>query len=311
MNWHKKYCRIVLMKYVRITFDSFPNELVDLIISMMKYPRFICGSSVTAIKYGGKTAQLGITPFLFDETFDKLMNTQCKHMEKLALTFNNYEVNNFIKINNRFKVKHVSFGANHTIFITHRNKTYSFGRNFHGQLGQKHNKDVTYPKRVLLNDVIKVKCGDAHSIFLISNGDVYTCGSNQNLQLGLDNIKGTNVPSKVKLSGIISINCARYVSVFLNKYGELYVTGHNHEKNPCGAHSGSIKLLSSNIVKVNCGNTFCVCLNNKLELYSFGYNSPSCPLGAGGRVVEPYHLPLSGDSLIKGRWEGETILWEN
>jgi alpha-tubulin suppressor-like RCC1 family protein len=103
---------------------------------------------------------------------------------------------------NNLKVKHISVGSEHTIFLTNTGVVYVCGSNSVGQLGMKNYTDVnvpTIPPDFDANNIkiAKIAAGGYHSIFITNENLVLACGNNAVGQLGIgsSNIERINAPT--------------------------------------------------------------------------------------------------------------------
>ncbi len=77
------------------------------------------------------------------------------------------------------KVKGISCGSHHSMMLTESGHVYSWGYDFHGQLGLKIQvKSSNIPKQIKLRGVkiVKISCGSSHSLLLSSDGHIYALG---------------------------------------------------------------------------------------------------------------------------------------
>lgn len=85
------------------------------------------------------------------------------------------------------KIKSVSCGNSHTIFLTTDGEVLSCGVGEYGRLGTGSSSNSTTPSSLssLLNEtIVQVAAGNSHSIALDKNGNMYTWGRNDAGQLG-------------------------------------------------------------------------------------------------------------------------------
>ena len=166
--------------------------------------------------------------------------------------------------------------ADHNIFVFD-NKVYSFGYNYSGQLGLKHNHHRNIPTFLMDGQDIKsICCGIYHSMILKNNGDLMVFGDNSHGQLGLENVNNVNKPTLLMNSlEIKSIHCGASLSMILMENGELFVFGktiHGNENKP------TLLMKEQHIKLISCGHAFSMMLKNNGELLVFG-NNYACDFG--------------------------------
>ena len=103
---------------------------------------------------------------------------------------------------NSIDITQVSLGNNHSSAIDATGKLYTWGRNYHGQLGDNTETESWVPTLVsdLSNVVInQVSLGGFHSSAVDANGKLYTWGGNYHGQLGNGSVFHVLVPGVVQL----------------------------------------------------------------------------------------------------------------
>ncbi|XP_017785225.1 PREDICTED: protein RCC2 homolog [Nicrophorus vespilloides] len=219
---------------------------------------------------------------------------------------NIYVPNRFTDLDIRFAVSGSS--SAHSILIDANGKTYTFGRNQHGQLGLDHvnttDAPTEVPKLAELN-VISAACGRNHSLFLTDTGTVYACGDNKSGQCGVGNLQSQILtPTRINYRGppIVKIGCGGEFSVILDikgglhsfglpEYGQL---GHNTDgkyfktsTRLCFNHETSPKRIVlyiekskdghvapvdvTEIVDFSCGQNHTVAIDSKKRAFSWGF----------------------------------------
>ena len=90
-------------------------------------------------------------------------------------------------------------GGLYTMFLTSDGNLYSCGNNKDGQLGlaDSHFYNTNSPEKILLQDIISVKCGLSHTIAMTSEEEIYVWGNNLYGQLGSTGSGRITVPMKL------------------------------------------------------------------------------------------------------------------
>lgn len=94
------------------------------------------------------------------------------------------------------KIKMIDTGRRFSFAVDFEDNVYSWGDNFHGQLGlycedKKMNPVLVSKKSYNDETIVKVCCGDYHTLLLTTSGNVYACGCNTDGQLGLEMLGDT------------------------------------------------------------------------------------------------------------------------
>ncbi|EFA86155.1 regulator of chromosome condensation domain-containing protein [Heterostelium album PN500] len=102
------------------------------------------------------------------------------------------------------KVKQLSCGATHTLFLAESGRVYSCGWGSEGRLGLGDNTTNRYVPTLIpfFHEngirVTQVSAGGAHSMVLTDEGQVYTWGCGENGKLGHNSETNSNIPQLVK-----------------------------------------------------------------------------------------------------------------
>ncbi len=251
------------------------------------------------------------TPKLFDFIPDKISSVSCGESHTMAITTHGelyvwgrntygqlglgkshygdiYALPQKIDLHN---VCMVSCGGAHTMAITATNELYSWGSNYHGQLGlgdkPNYSPDQVYdsPQKINLNNVISVSCGDYHTMCITTNGDLYAWGDNSYGQLGLGkNAHSYNYPRKINLGKIISVDCGANHTVAITADNEIYAWGNNNHgqmgSKTITRTNYPYEINLDNIVSVSCGSHYTIFVTTDHKLYVVGliankyYTSP-------------------------------------
>ncbi|XP_066248449.1 probable E3 ubiquitin-protein ligase HERC4 isoform X1 [Euwallacea similis] len=134
-----------------------------------------------------------------------------------------------------YNITHVACGATHSAALNQWGQVFSWGSDFHGQLGLQLGENIQpVPKiiRTLASQhVVQLACGQRHTIALTNNGDILAWGANNFGQLGLGvSSSSETVPKPViSLRGIpiVLITCGANHTFALSKSGAVYGWGKN------------------------------------------------------------------------------------
>jgi alpha-tubulin suppressor-like RCC1 family protein len=183
-------------------------------------------------------------------------------------------------------------GAFHTLALTVKGQVFSWGCNFHGQLGHGHNTDVKQPtliehfKNTANTTITKLSAGGQSSMALSDQGDVYTWGCGKHGNLGHNDEKDRDIPTivddlkgagtvKIAAGGDFMFACAERESYAWggNTSGQL---GLGHENQQLRPHVNSA-LRGNRVLDISCGTAHAVAIVyiSKLDkpvLYSWGSN---------------------------------------
>ena len=191
------------------------------------------------------------------------------------------------KIQNIPKVKSISCGGEHTLFITTDLDLWAFGSNGYGQLflGTKSpsyfNEFIDQkPQKTKFFDVSIICGGSYSSIMQNKKEEIYTCGINRMGQLGLGHFNSpiiepciiSNPPLYIK-----DICCGIAHSLFLDVEGNVYSTGDNEYGNLGLAHNQNVNELTQimnipPIQFISCIGQSSYLIDFEGNLWSFGFN---------------------------------------
>lgn len=179
-------------------------------------------------------------------------------------------------------IKSVSGGEQHSLAIGEDGILWSFGLNYHGQLG--HDKNTTTYKgnpvpAPVMSDVQSVSAGAYHSLALLDAGELWTFGNNTYGQLGYSGNSSSSSKPKQILSDIKMVAGGAHHTIMLSESGEFLVVGqisldpfkHQIEK---GSHSSNStpRPVRSGVKSLSAGHYHTLFVDDSLELWSFGYN---------------------------------------
>jgi alpha-tubulin suppressor-like RCC1 family protein len=135
----------------------------------------------------------------------------------------------------------IAAGANHNMVLTSDGAVYTWGWNYHGQLGNntKTNSNTivavqTIGTPIAGKKIVKIAAGQGHSLALTDDGMVYTWGRNDTGQLGNNATTDVMLPVTVTVTGtpmsnktIVEIASGARHSLAIDSSGKVYAWGHN------------------------------------------------------------------------------------
>ncbi|XP_045216677.2 bifunctional serine/threonine-protein kinase/NEDD4-like E3 ubiquitin-protein ligase isoform X2 [Mercenaria mercenaria] len=190
----------------------------------------------------------------------------------------------------------VSCGGRHTVVWLENGNVFSFGNNFHAQLGydfrQKNYKEnqtqPTLLKFLLHKPVSQVACGDKHTIFRFQDGGVACVGNNAHGQIGTGDREEAVIPKFLEglNQQVKDIAAGSQHSLAVTNSGEIYVWGYGRA---CGSKTEDVlepvKLSThrNNVIAVAGGSTHSMALTANGSVYTWGYGHDG-QLGHGEKI---------------------------
>jgi alpha-tubulin suppressor-like RCC1 family protein len=128
-------------------------------------------------------------------------------------------------------IKSIAAGCQYGIVLDDSGNVWSFGANYHGQLGQGDESDKWEPIKIqALQDVVQISAGFCHNLILDSLGCVWSFGYNGNRQLGHSSTN-SNIPVIIpNMQDIIQVFAAGNSSIVLDNLYHVFVFGWNEHK---------------------------------------------------------------------------------
>ncbi|XP_038648646.1 probable E3 ubiquitin-protein ligase HERC6 isoform X2 [Scyliorhinus canicula] len=149
-------------------------------------------------------------------------------------------------------VAQIAAGGRHSFALSFSGTVFSWGKNSHGQLGLKDQKDKVSPCRVKqmkrLN-VTYISCGSQHTAVLTKDGRVFTCGDGSAGQLGLSTTANVSTFQMVEqIEGEVSqIACGSYHTLaYIPSSDRVISFGFASRKLAEGSTSNHIRAESEN-----------------------------------------------------------------
>ena len=211
----------------------------------------------------------------------------------------------FFKSQN-IKIKKVSAGWYHTLFLTTTNDVYVCGSNNYGQLATGNNEDTRTPVKLSLQ-CKDIASGQGHSVFLTTHNKVYTSGWNWYGQLGNNDTTNKNIPTEIEIQNIINVYAGMTHSVLLDSQGKVYVCGNNIigqlglSKNIRDQRSFALlNTLPSGIINVSTGQSHTLFLSTDGDLYACGSNvKGQLGLSHNNNIYKPEHISFFDGNVSK------------
>ena len=177
-------------------------------------------------------------------------------------------------------------GFEHTIALSNDGIVHSFGRNFDGQLGLGHRRNVSLPTPIPnLPKINLVSCGFKFTVCVDYEGFIWSFGQNNSGQLGTGNNTNSNVPQKIlEIPPVVSVSCGSYHTLIIINNSNLLSCGSNMYGQLCHGdkkdRSKPQKTSFANITKISAGHFHSLFQNNKGEIFACGDNvHGECGLG--------------------------------
>eukprot|EP01080_Neovahlkampfia_damariscottae_P012581 gene12581-6401_t len=129
-------------------------------------------------------------------------------------------------------ITQIKAGHSHSLALNHLGEVFSFGRNYHGQLGIGNTANQYSPVKILNLEkpIIKISVGGVFSMILDNEGKLFGFGSNYNYEI---RAVGTTVyPTPVEILGLMNIvdfSAGFSHTIALNSSGTVFGFGRNLE----------------------------------------------------------------------------------
>jgi alpha-tubulin suppressor-like RCC1 family protein len=173
----------------------------------------------------------------------------------------------------KVRIKDISCGDNHSLFLTFDYRVYSMGSNTYGQLGLgtpalTHKSSPHLIEGLSDNTIVKISSNGNYSIALNSNGAPFSWGENACGQLGISSYLNKDAPTEILLPKsqisrqnpkISEIDCGLRHFAMISEEFELLVCGNNKEGQlGIGTNNDSSRPVWNNLIEdpisqVSCG----------------------------------------------------------
>jgi alpha-tubulin suppressor-like RCC1 family protein len=207
----------------------------------------------------------------------------------------------------------VSAGGLHSLAVGSDNKTYAWGNNNEGELGNGFNTNSNAPVQVTLPTGVtftQVSAGAYHSLAVGSDGNAYAWGLNSLGQLGNSTTTNSNTPVSVPVPGggarFTQVSAGRYYSLAVGSNGNSFGWGDNSN----GQLGNNLTADSDVPVQVTtpAGVTFSqmsagyyhsLAVGSDGKTYAWGYNGSG---DLGNNTLTESHVPVSvyGPVVVTG-----------
>eukprot|EP00928_Gymnodinium_smaydae_P087602 TRINITY_DN71847_c0_g1_i1.p1 TRINITY_DN71847_c0_g1~~TRINITY_DN71847_c0_g1_i1.p1 ORF type:complete len:333 (+),score=45.15 TRINITY_DN71847_c0_g1_i1:75-1001(+) len=185
------------------------------------------------------------------------------------------------------RVKTVSYGASHIMYLLPNMELYGEGQNTFGQIGDGTTKTRTSPVLVFVN-VSMMTAGSDHTVFLTTDGRAWAVGRNDVGQLGDGTRIHRRFPKQVMQNAISSSGGLKH-SLFLKRDGSIWATGLNDDGQLCdGTRSQRISPVQvhgvpAGVLRVVAGGYHSLFVRNDSSIWACGQNTHG-QLGDGSRL---------------------------
>ena len=199
-------------------------------------------------------------------------------------------------------------GSHYTITLSNDGTVHSFGRNYNGELGLRHNKNVSVPSPIPnLPKINAISCGGYFTFCVDHRGFIWSFGENDYGQLGTGNTTNfNNVPQKILgIPPVLSVSSGLNHTLILTNDDNLWSCGGNDCGQLClgdtEERSSPQKTSFSNITKISAGSDHSLFENDKGEIFSCGYNQQGqCGLGHfSDAQITPSLIPNAPENIVQ------------
>ena len=250
-------CILILKKFFQT--NAYPTEIIRIII-MSIYKDIQIG-------FSGYTQYL----FIYDRMFPYLVYV--RKCDKSS-TFQQLRFDE--------PVKSIACGIEHTVCLTEKGNVYSWGKNYHGQLGLADHVNKYSPQKVKLENISVINCGPHYTI-AYGNGILYMWGISL-IYLSLrEGDMSYDEPSIISYfqKDMVQISCGTFHVMYLFNDYDIFGWGDNTFKQLGIDRGKSIKepieitFFKENNIKVisiKCGETHTMFLTSENKIYVCGTN---------------------------------------
>ena len=214
----------------------------------------------------------------------------------------------------------VAAGAYHNLALAKDGTVWSWGYNYHGQLGNRTTANSSLPVKVIgVSDVVSIAAGYYNSFAVRKDGSVWSWGRNEYGSLGNGNTSNQLIPRRVLggasgsqyLTDIVEVKAATMHTLALKANGTVYAWGYNYcgqlgsnggnSYTPVQAVTGTQKSASGYLEKVvdidvssgnNSGWGTSIALTESKEVYGWGYSG----YGQLGKI-ETFKSPIKVSNI--------------
>ena len=197
------------------------------------------------------------------------------------------ELFNFIKLfkdylNVNVIASSILCGSQHTFILKANGDLWATGDNSSGQLGLSATTGTSVKsfKKVNVDNVKQVICGDNFSYILKKDGTVWACGNNYYGQLGLGYNSSSNdiyFFKNIDITDVQQIACGGSHTMILKTDGTLWATGYNNYGQLGLGDTDTRKLFTkvdiTDVAQVACGYNHTLVLKTDGTLWATGRNS--------------------------------------
>ena len=132
------------------------------------------------------------------------------------------------------RVRYISAGRTHALFVGAAGEVYSCGLGIFGRLGHGHDRKLLVPCRIEALADVHVTCvaaGEGHSLFVTSSGSAFSCGWNVNGQCGQSDVAEVATPCQIEsLSNVRGVAAGYAHSLAFDAEGRVFGWGNGADE---------------------------------------------------------------------------------
>ncbi|MBQ9932755.1 MAG: hypothetical protein IJO69_02845 [Ruminiclostridium sp.] len=215
-------------------------------------------------------------------------------------------------------VAKVSAGDYFTAAVKTDGTLWTWGSNWHGELGNNHEKDhrakvgaCRKEPTFIMEGVADVACGSWHTLILKTDGTLWACGSNESGQLGIKEVADQAVPVQV-MTDVAAIAAGGVYSAAVKTDGTLWTWGDN-EYAQLGTgdtrpHSTPVQVMED-VAQVSLGAYHTFAIKTDGTLWGWGWDrfnqlGTGQPLTGGAQryTKEPAQVMTDAALVDAGTW---------
>ncbi|XP_048734330.2 uncharacterized protein LOC125650251 isoform X3 [Ostrea edulis] len=194
------------------------------------------------------------------------------------------------------EVAGVACGGRHSMVWLSNGNVFSFGNNFHAQLGYdyrskhyKENQVKPYLLKFLVHKpVIQISCGEKHSVFRFQGGTIACVGSNNNGQIGREDLEEATIPVPIEIARPVTcVASGANHNLAITDEGEVYVWGYGKgcgSKNKDIISPEKVPFKRKRVIQVAGGGAHSLALTGSGSVYVWGGGYDG-QLGLGNTVT--------------------------
>jgi len=201
----------------------------------------------------------------------------------------------------RVKVRQVEAGQYHSMALSERGRTFTWGYGGRGQLGHNNSDSQNVPKHVDGLPAVKaIAAGYQHSLAVGEDGSLFTWGNNGDGRLGLvDFDQERNVPTMVPgMRNVLAVAAGSAHTLALNSDGTVMACGKNRngelglgdtEEDRCLQPSKTFTVVPDliGVVDIDAGDKHSIAVTCEGDVYTWGMGGPNPGVDGGPNPMCP------------------------